>query len=176
MAVAEYPIARPLEGAEVVKVEGDYGYGNLVADLWESGQSFLLVEQDVLLTQAVRDSLERCERPYCSAPYNLRDGRGLGVSLGCVRFAGVLTENYPGVATPWREVRWDLLDGAVDRTLREVVKLEPHVHWDEALVHLHTGDGDRPTSDPYVIVVAESPEWVRYRDLRDGREWKEEVD
>lgn len=173
MPVVEYPIAAPLDDAEVVKVDGDYGYGNLVADLWEAGEDFLLVEQDVLVTPAVRDELAACPELYCAAPYNLCDGRGLGVALGCVRFKGELTQNYPYVATPWRDVHWSVLDGAVDATMSEIVRRRPHVHSDAAVVHLHTGEGDRPTADPYVVIVAESDEWVRFRDLLDDRDWKE---
>lgn len=175
MPVVEYPIARPPEGAEIAVVEGDYGYGHLLADLWEAGEDFCIVEQDIVLPNDLAEALAVCEKHYCAHPYNLRDGRGLGTALGCVRFTSTLISRYPLVGTPWRATHWSVLDGAVDHAMREVIRVNLHVH-PEPLIHRHGGETDRPTNDPNIIILWESGGETKYRDLRDGSEWKETTD
>src|SRR5437660_4906569 len=53
--------------AEFVDVSrSDMGYGALVATLWK-GDSFLLLEHDVLPTRALLEEMAACPEPWCAA-------------------------------------------------------------------------------------------------------------
>ena len=45
----------------------DVAYGDLIAILWEQGESFLLCEHDVLATPALLEEMARCPSPWCGA-------------------------------------------------------------------------------------------------------------
>src|ERR1700674_3770858 len=54
-------------GAEFADVgASDTAYGQLVATLWAKGESFLLLEHDVLPTVALLEEMWACPSPWCA--------------------------------------------------------------------------------------------------------------
>lgn len=87
---------------EYVDVSADeYEYGRLLRRLWREGESFCLVEHDVV---PHRDTLARfalCDRWYCSAPYAWTTH--VGVTLGCTKFGREGLRAYPdAMEIAWR--------------------------------------------------------------------------
>jgi hypothetical protein len=108
-------------------VEGDYGYGQLLAGLWRVGAGFCLVEHDIVPWPGAIEALWDCPEPWCG--YRFMLGRGdLGSGLGCLRFSGEFMRAHPGLADEWASVRWDDLDGRVMDTMRSVGLVGFHEH------------------------------------------------
>jgi hypothetical protein len=144
----------------VAIMRDDWDYARLFTRLWRRGQTFVLVEHDILPPAGFPESLLDCPEPYCGHYYRL--GRRLGGTLGCVKFAADLIAEHSNLSfdCPW----WEL-DGQVVAALG----IEDfHVHQPPA-VHLHA-DGVIPTADPYVWIEERRPGYVRYSD--GDREWE----
>lgn len=76
--------------------QDDYAYGRLLRELWKDGESFLLIEHDVVPTLEHLARMVGCENVYCAAPY--RWGQAVGVTLGFTRFRSLLLRSYPDAA------------------------------------------------------------------------------
>ncbi len=89
--------------AEFVRIEeGDESfYPSLLIDLWESGESFTVVEQDVEPLSGFLAEFDGCpwEWDVCS-PTN-RPGLAW---LGCVRFRSALTRRHPSAMRTAQEI------------------------------------------------------------------------
>jgi len=72
--------------AEFVEVLGAAGYGELVQRLWDAGEPFAVVEQDVVPWPGALRALEECSGAWCAYAYGAEDLRTGCVYLGCVRF------------------------------------------------------------------------------------------
>jgi hypothetical protein len=129
---------------EPIDVSGaDDAYWELLADLWRSGETFAIIEHDIVVPPNVLNSLDDCDEPWCVAKYRYLRGNYWG--LGCTRFAGSLTRAHPDVldyvATlelsghPARH--WCTLDAGITSALRSRLRAWPHVHG----VVEHLGDG-----------------------------------
>ena len=71
----------------LVEMEDEGHYGRLLADLWESGRGFTIVEHDVVPWPGALRRLADCERGWCGYEYPLGKRGKLGGALGCVRFS-----------------------------------------------------------------------------------------
>jgi hypothetical protein len=96
---------------DVCLVDGNEGYAELVAGLWERGEGFILVEHDVCPWVGAIQQLMDCENPWCSF-YYAKDG-GTIRALGCVKFSDRLVQFNPGLSEGWRGTHWLALDGTV---------------------------------------------------------------
>jgi hypothetical protein len=127
-------------------------YWRLLRELWADGESFILIEHDIVVTPLVIDRLTKCtSSPWCTHPYlgaGWKDGYPKALvqtSLGCVRFDQELILDHPEV--------WELvgeIDNANDSARREYHYLDvrllgvlrdklgywPHIHG-EPVVHHH---------------------------------------
>lgn len=101
--------------AEIHVCAGAYGFGALVAGLWESGTGFVLVEHDVAPWPGAVDLLRCCPEDWCVHRYPMHvDGtRWWNSTLGCCKFSARLTRENRGMADRWRTVEWQYLDGLV---------------------------------------------------------------
>jgi hypothetical protein len=134
-------------GAEFADVgASDTAYSELVAKLWAAGESFLLLEHDVLPTPELLDEMWACESAWCagfawrySGPvypgetkpqYPIRQRE---TALFLSKFAADLLRRTPNVIGGVR-VRWPMLDLALLPTLRQS-GAEPHLHG--PVTHLH---------------------------------------
>lgn len=105
---------------ELVDVSADdHAYWRLVRDLWQAGETFALVEHDVVIRAHALTHLECCRRPWCAYGYAARisDLPASSTSLipatpaghvngywGCVRFRASLMAAVPDLFdTPLNE-------------------------------------------------------------------------
>lgn len=120
-----------------------YGYSRLIVDLWAAGETFCIVEHDVVPHRGALGQLAVCRHDYCAFPYPWVTC--VGVALGCTKFTGRLLEQYPHAATiaaripsaygePGHFRQFDVwLQAAV---LRDLYGLQPHGHL-PAVAHLN---------------------------------------
>jgi hypothetical protein len=107
-------------GAEFIDVSGsDLAYGELVADLWQQGDSFLLLEHDVLPTAALLEEMWNCGSEWCAgfawgyAEFrHLRPARFRVTALMLNKFGADLLRQTPAVPSAVR-VRWTQVDLAL---------------------------------------------------------------
>ena len=92
--------ALSVEGIDVVVVvcRGDYGYGNLLADLWTTG-GFVLVEDDIAPWPGAIAELIDCPRSWCAFDYPIGGGRMISScshwGLGLVKVKSQSTRRSP---------------------------------------------------------------------------------
>lgn len=80
----------------------DTAYTLLLQELWEQGETFAIVEHDIVIRPDTLDAFEDCDQPWCSYTYPFRDTHIAG--LGCTRFRAELLAAHPdAVAKTWRE-------------------------------------------------------------------------
>lgn len=74
----------------------DIDYYALLASVWAAGESFCLVEHDVVVTPTALSELEACESDWCAfqTPYRAGAG-GVHAGLGCVKFSAALLARVP---------------------------------------------------------------------------------
>lgn len=122
-------------------------YWRLLADLWATGEGFLIVEQDIELVEGVVEGLAACPQWWCLHPY---PGGGwatggdplLYQSLGCTRFSSDLLRAEPDLMSEVGSVSeglpakdWRRLDVTIGPRLNWR-GYQPHVHW-PAVIHHH---------------------------------------
>ena len=72
--------------AQFVNVEVDeFAYWRLLCDLWAKGETFILVEHDIVPTREQIDTLWACPEEWCGSPYDM-DGITT-TAFGFVKFA-----------------------------------------------------------------------------------------
>lgn len=121
-----------MEGLEVMEVVMyDYQhYGRMLTEQWQSGEGFVLVEEDIAPWPGAITELIECEHECCSFEYPNGDvtyepRSGWCQSLGCIKFSDSLVQRVP-FGQEWASRGWNELDGAVFETLHGQV--EVHLH------------------------------------------------
>ncbi len=80
---------------DVVDVsDSDESYWSLLAGLWSDGETFCIVEQDIVVGPATLTGMAECASPWCACPYPYFVG--LYAGLGCAKFGSALLRNTPG--------------------------------------------------------------------------------
>lgn len=101
----------------------DFGYFRLLQRLWRAQETFIVIERDVLPTEAALSDLAWCRHEWCGCPYDSTfatgqrwyDGRWRTVAmptmgLGCAKFEGSLMRRYPSLVDDlWAEPDMPLL-------------------------------------------------------------------
>jgi hypothetical protein len=87
------------------------GYGRFMADRWDEGESFIVIEHDVVPTRNAIDSLQVCPRPLCFFGYEGEDR--LSLMFGCVRFSADFIAAHPDLWTRFLAAR-DVAEGHPD--------------------------------------------------------------
>lgn len=128
---------------ELVNVTGTTTrYHETLERYWSSQAPFIVIEQDVVPTEHVRDAFDSCAEPWCVFVGELSVGYTPGW-LGCARFSGDLLRAEPDAMTeagradtsgPPARVWWRI-DVRLDRILRDR-GYRPHVHG--RVQHLNT--------------------------------------
>ena len=83
---------------EAVNVGGsDSVYGELLVELWEKGETFLVVEHDIILPAGIVAEYKACDEEWCSSPYAYFDMpvTTSGGGLGCTKFSSGLMARWP---------------------------------------------------------------------------------
>ena len=143
-----HPLAKATHsGLQMVDVSADpLAYYRLVRELWEDGETFLLVEHDIEINSQALLQAEKCPCAWGISPYSGPGGFGdlLCKSLGFVRFRSKIMLAEPDVLGVVGSVR----DGGLEvppgdyrrldvRLSQELVNrgYEPHVHASQVRHH-----------------------------------------
>lgn len=116
-----------------VEMVDDTSYYRLLADLWAAGDTFVVVEHDIVVRPGVADELMACPEDWCGFPYRFLGGLHNG--LGCAKFSARLLAEHPNVIADTSEEHtpthprnhWCNLD---DRITRQLVRrgVAKHAH------------------------------------------------
>ena len=106
-----------------------FSYSYLLSAYWDLGESFAVIEPDIVIRADVDDAFHNCPEPYCCFPYAWQTH--VGPALGCTRFRAEFLARFPDAmqkATRHR-IGWRQLDVVLLRhVLAREYKQQPHVH------------------------------------------------
>lgn len=71
----------------------DRAYYDLLASLWAAGESFAIIEHDIVVYPSAPLELAACPFPWCGLPYAY--GNTTTYGLGCVKFSEGLIARHP---------------------------------------------------------------------------------
>lgn len=96
-----------LHGNEVryAPMLSDDSYCELLADLWQIGKSFIIVEHDIVVNETTIDELRACDHDWCAMPFPYR-GEDFAYSLACTKFSAALIRRHPQLMERVAEM-WD---------------------------------------------------------------------
>ena len=117
-------------------------YWRLLSDLWEAGDDFVLVEQDIIVREDTLESFDDCPHPWCAAGYRYL-GSASYMGIGCVRFRAALLRRHPEMMDRVANrsypnhgpKHWCTLDAAMQTELQGA---REHVHGHGTVGHLST--------------------------------------
>jgi hypothetical protein len=113
-------------------MEGEYAYSRLLKQMWDRGDDFIIVEQDVVPFGGALRQLADCEHDWCLCGYHdeVDFSSGSTTYLGFVKIGKRLIEATPGL---WRnDIHWSKCDQHLDAT-RSVHDITPHQHYPHVL-------------------------------------------
>lgn len=105
------------------------GYSQYFKDRWNDRETFINIEQDVVIWDGAIESLINCSQPWClydykSEPWDYNMLRS--VHLGCTKITSSLIEKTKEI---WDdEIEWDKCDIHLFREAREA-GIRPHQHF-----------------------------------------------
>lgn len=124
----------------------DRAYWSVLAAMWDLGETFAVVEQDVIIEPDTLTRLEQCDRPWCAhaTPYL----HGQHVGMGCVKFGASLIAADPLAMQKVGEMfdlkhpakHWCRLDAWLQTMTLPFTGIERHVH-PQVLGHVRAYDG-----------------------------------
>jgi len=79
----------------IVRMDGDDAYWRLLASLWAAGETFAVVEQDIVIGPGTLQALEACPGGWCAFGYPYLSAQAY-YGLGCTKFAAPLLARVPG--------------------------------------------------------------------------------
>lgn len=136
----------------------DTAYCELLQKVWANGETFAIVEHDIVVNPDTIPGFEGCPDPYCAAPYAWTTQ--VGPALGCTRFRAELLEELPdaihevaampsnwGAPGHYRQLDVFLMR----RVLRDRHGLQPHVHL-PSVEHLNPKQALLPTASPEPVL------------------------
>jgi hypothetical protein len=126
-------------GGELFELDGADAYWRLLAGLWREGSTVLIVEHDIIPTEAGFESLAVCEEPWCVCGYRI-DNYLEVAALGCTKFNGSLMRQFPNALEDAGQTsgdglslrHWARLDSRVHDSLRAYGVNGPHIHSHQA--------------------------------------------
>jgi len=74
----------------------DEAYWRLLRELWAQGNSFTIIEQDVVVDGGTLRSFNACPNGYCGAGYAYLGSQSY-VGLGCTRFRAEFIAEFPNL-------------------------------------------------------------------------------
>lgn len=141
----------------LLKPGDDTAYGRQIARLWKMGESFAIVEPDIVIREDVVDAFENCPCEYGSFPYAWKTN--VGPALGCTWFRDSFMAKYPSAveeAGP-RSISFRQFDVVFMRhVLARKYGQQPHVHL-PPVTHLNENKQLLPDADPTPMM--EVPLW-----------------
>jgi hypothetical protein len=129
------PETRSLPNVELRNVgSSDQSYWELLVELWR-GETFIVVEHDIVPTQEQLQEIWDCPEEWCSRPYRMGDIET--TALGCTKFDSRLMRRMPDLVESILEQHrhWSGLDSMIVAGLhRRGAKEHEHL---PAVLHLH---------------------------------------
>jgi len=120
----------PFQWDEVVVERGDdLAYGKYLASVWAEGESFAVVEPDIVIRADVVDAFLCCDHGYCAFPYAWTTN--VGPALGCTWFTSDFIGRFPNVMQEAvdHNVTFRQFDAVFMRwVLARKYRQQPHVH------------------------------------------------
>lgn len=115
---------------ELYKVGDDDRYWQMLDRMWRRGETFYIVEQDVLVPAGGLHQLRDCPDPWCSLP-TVCHGRLIATTFGAVKFGAALMTADPGF---WADIptTWFRLDANFANKM-DYPHVRPHPHFPAAL-------------------------------------------
>ena len=116
--------------ARFVLMTTDTSYWELFEELWAAEDDFVVVEQDVVPTDELIQSMWECREPWCSTE--------LG-QLGCVKFGSIRQQIPDLMARASKKVpshSFELVDSGLTLVLVSELGLSPHLHHPSP-IHMH---------------------------------------
>lgn len=116
-------------------------YSQLLKELWAEEETFVLVEQDIIIRPGVVEELIDCPEPWCGFLNDV--GLGIWPTLGCTKFDATYQRRFPELLERAARVRvanlraghWRHMDVAIDRVFHRELEIRgPHPH-SPAVVH-----------------------------------------
>lgn len=126
----------------------DTDYFDLLSDLWSEGETFAIVEHDIVIHKTALSELENCDSPWCAFPVYYFATTHVG--LGCVKFSSPFIKRFPNAMDQVAEMcdgthpkkHWCRLDAWLQQ--RVLPSSERHVH-PTVLGHVRSGNIIRPS-------------------------------
>ena len=121
--------------ARFVEVPKWDSYAKLLIELWQAEETFVLVEQDIVVRPGVVDELLTCDQPWCGFLNDV--GLGIWPTLGCTKFDATYQRRFPGLIERAARIRiadvrpghWRHMDVAIDRVFHRELEIRgPHAH------------------------------------------------
>lgn len=113
----------------------DYRYGIELRKYWMRGNTFVVVEHDVVVTGAQLAQLASCGHEWCALGYEYPGRPAPVYGLGATKFAAQLLRDTAGLGDEFVRLRWGQLDDCIARILRarghvrhEHATIVPHLH------------------------------------------------
>jgi hypothetical protein len=127
-ALGEFWGLRKLD-LHILDAKDQFAYGQIIQGYWERGETFMVVEPDIVIRKDVVDAFLHCECEYGCFPYPwLTD---VGPALGCTWFRSSFLKKYPEAMREVNETRvmWNQIDVVLMRhVLARKHGEQPHVH------------------------------------------------
>lgn len=118
--------------AEYIHCSEDRSYYDLVYRLWAEGDTFCIVEHDIVVWPSAINELEHCQELWCTRPYYCSVG-WIEDGLGCTKFDKQLMIQYPNfMSEPFpsccpHTVYYCGLDRFIAHRMIEL-GIKPHIH------------------------------------------------
>jgi hypothetical protein len=130
---------------EVRVLEHNQDYAHLVAELWQGGETFVIVEDDIAPWPGAIRAMLDCPHHWCGHHYCLPgrwdaaaegdEDQQLWGTTGCYKVAGEVMVAAPDLYKRWSRHDWWHLDVAVYVALRHVLGLDAAPI--EEMFHIH---------------------------------------
>jgi len=116
-------------------------YYTLLSTLWEEGEAWLNVEQDIEIHPTVVAEAASCPHRLCVWPYHgASQSEVLTGSLGCTRFSNDLLDEFPDFMRNLPVRGWKILDAEIHPRLLDL-GVAPHLHY-PTVKHHHVYGGE----------------------------------
>lgn len=140
----------PANAIWVDVTQSDIAYYAALHDWWAAGETFMVLEHDVLCRPDIIEQLARCSSPWCAFPYTPFCHRecwdAWGNMLGCTRFTAELIAQVPDAVSsiPREGWGWQNVCDGLGQNLRRAGFTH---HWHEPAV-AHRGTAVGSLQDP----------------------------
>lgn len=108
---------------ETRPVDGNAGYGEMLAELWRQGHGFLLLEHDIIPAEGAVERLLRCRQPWCTHAY---PGPQLFMSMGVLKLTASALRKTSDFPPMWAGAHWSNIDGVLIPALHSRLALHGH--------------------------------------------------